>query len=454
MKNKLSILFILILIPFIVACGSNDKSNTSGGDDDVVELRFMYWADTIGDKTIQKMVDKFNEENPGIRVITENVPDEYETRLVTLMGAGNLPDIGFVPEGLVLDWGIDGHLLELSEYEDEFPELAEQIPGTYLYFDEGKHVGNHTALEPINIYYDKDIFDEHGVDYPPTNSADAWTWDEFLETAQKLTIDRNGNNALSPDFDPKNIEMYGINNTTYWAYWYPFVRNNGGDIADEEGLTYTLNSPESVDALQKLQDLIHKYHVAPTPTQQADMPESSEGLGTNRFAMVFDGYWSLNGYIDENIDVNLGVGVLPAMKEGAKTVSSSGATSIFATTEHPEEAIKFLLYHNNPEQSNMAADGVWMPIQEEYLTDEDKIDTWVNDEVHPPETKEAIIDYTLEGIYQNPGITLKNHKKMTKEMNGFMDQLWLGEGTAQELMDELEQYITPLLDGRYPKREE
>ena len=51
------------------------------------------------------------------------------------------------------------------------------------------------------IYYNKKIFDEAGVPYPPTKWTEAWTWDEFVNVAKKLTKDKNGNNALSPNFD-------------------------------------------------------------------------------------------------------------------------------------------------------------------------------------------------------------------------------------------------------------
>ena len=40
----------------------------------------------------------------------------------------------------------------------------------------------------INIYYNKDILDEAGIE-PPKNIEDAWTWDEYYEICKQLTTD-------------------------------------------------------------------------------------------------------------------------------------------------------------------------------------------------------------------------------------------------------------------------
>ena len=41
-------------------------------------------------------------------------------------------------------------------------------------------------FSPLAVYYNKKLFDAAGVAYP----KDGWTWDEFLDTAQKLTKTR------------------------------------------------------------------------------------------------------------------------------------------------------------------------------------------------------------------------------------------------------------------------
>ena len=90
---------------------------------------------------------------------------------------------------------------------------------------DGKIAAFHTANETSVLFYRKDSFDEAGLEYPPATAQDAWTWDEFVEVAKKLTKDKNGNDATSPDFDPNNVDTFGINFSNYFAFY-----SNGGSL--------------------------------------------------------------------------------------------------------------------------------------------------------------------------------------------------------------------------------
>ena len=81
------------------------------------------------------------------------------------------------------------------------------------------------------LYYNKSLFDEAGVDYPPSKAAEAWTWDEFVAAARQLTVDRNGNNAASDAFDPEQIDVFGISFPTWWGGYLPMIYSNGGQLA-------------------------------------------------------------------------------------------------------------------------------------------------------------------------------------------------------------------------------
>ena len=76
-------------------------------------------------------------------------------------------------------------------------------------FSEGGTLyGLPSGTQTMVMYYNKDIFDEKGVEYP----KEGWTWDEFLETAEKLTYEENG----------KTVYGYGLSSsyfqlTPWWA---------------------------------------------------------------------------------------------------------------------------------------------------------------------------------------------------------------------------------------------
>ena len=62
------------------------------------------------------------------------------------------------------------------------------------------------------------MFDEAGLEYPPQEYGTPyvldgeeveWNFDTLREVAKRLTVDINGNDATSADFDPEQIEQYG-----------------------------------------------------------------------------------------------------------------------------------------------------------------------------------------------------------------------------------------------------
>lgn len=443
-KWIISICFMLI-VGALGAC-SKDSSSSNG---DQVTLKFTYFGSAFEKQAMEKMIESFEDEHPNIKIDGQHIPDaEYNTKLNTLMAGEDLPDIAYLNEGLALPWAVEGHVLDMTPYMEEFPQLGERLPQTYYYFDEGKTIGTNTAAEIINLYYNKELLEESGVELPPTKASEAWSWEEFLETAQKLTLDNQGRNALDPDFDEKNIVQFGADIPRSWLYWFGFLKGNGADIVNEDGTEYVMNSPEAVEVFQNLQDLMHKYHVAPTPTESANMPATSVKLQTKKVAMAVTGQWSILDFSESQL--NFGIGVLPKFKE-SKTTILGAPTVIFSNTKHPKEAIQFYLFHNDPEKVDLFRKGLWMPLDEKYYTDEEYTNKWVDENVHTSDYKEAVVDYTLEHAVPGPAYRIKNWQEISTTISAELDPLWLGTKSAKEVLDELEGKVQPLLQGKYPE---
>src|SRR5690606_2068216 len=104
------------------------------------------------------------------------------------------------------------------------------------------------------LWINTDAFERAGVDpdmEPPT------TYEGWVELFQQLTLDVNGNNAASPDFDPENVAQWGFA-VGEWPFvnWYSVLHQHGGSMLSEDGTTATVNSPESILALQQFVDLV------------------------------------------------------------------------------------------------------------------------------------------------------------------------------------------------------
>lgn len=414
-----------------------------------ITLRFMFWGSVFEKQAIEAMARKFEAENPGIKIKTEHVPNDYGTKMNTLIAAGQEPDIAYMGFGDALPLAQKGKLLDLTSYAKQNPELGQRIPELYGYFAPGKTIGTSTAGESMQLFYNKQMFKDVGVAPPPVTAANAWNWDQFVGVAKKLTLDRSGKNASQAGFDPKNIKQYGVSFGTWWAVWLPLLASNGAAITDASGTKYAMNSPEAVEVFQKLQDLIYKDHVAPTPTQMATFPITAQQLQTKRVAMVIDGQWSLLDMAASK--VNFGMGVLPKFKT-PKTAILGAGTVIFASTKNKEAALKFYLFHNDPGKVDLFKQGLWMPLQKKYYTDPALIKSWTQNDVHPPEFKTAVIDYVMQNAIKQPDASLKNWAKLDPAITSGLDPLWQGKQSAKATLDALAPKVQPLLQGLWPSK--
>ena len=64
-------------------------------------------------------------------------------------------------------------------------------------------------------------------------------------------------------------------------------------MASDDSQKLLLNQPAAVEALQKTQDLVYRYHMAPTSSTLQSMPSASFMLQTGKVAMDITGYWKI-----------------------------------------------------------------------------------------------------------------------------------------------------------------
>lgn len=433
------------------AASNNGTGNeTANGNEasaaDPVELTFSFWGSNFEKQAIEKMIKSFNESHPKIHVTPMHVPGDYETKINTLMAAGKTPDVGYLDTPLALKWGKDGKVLNFTPYLTEFPELEDRIETSKLYSDDKTYIGTTIAVDAYNLVYNKDLFKEAGVDLPPSKAENAWTWDEFLKIAQQLTKDKNGKHPNEAGFDDKNIVQYGFDFDGGFGGWYPYLASNGADITNADGTQYTLDSPESVEVFQNLQDLIYKYHVAPSPTAKANFPNLVTQLQTKKVALVHAGDWVLLDLASSKL--NYGIAVLPKYKEPKTLFFGSGAV-VFADTKRPKEALEFYAYYNDPAQVDLYKVGLWMPIQKKYYTDPELVKSWIDNEYHTPEFKEAAVDYLINNGVPSPNLSLKNFLAIQNVINPAIDQIWTNKKPAKDVLEELKAKVQPLLQGKY-----
>lgn len=416
------------------------------------ELVFTYWGSPQEQEAVAQMTEGFNEEHPDINVQPQYVAnDGYDEKMTTMQAGGDPPDIAYMSADMAFQWALDGVTLDLRPWVEEDPETPTLLDNTIYRYDNGSKVlSTSLAISNTLMYYNKPLFEEAEVDAPPTDAANAWTWDEFVDVAKRLTRDRDGRNANDPDFDPENIDVYGVSaNLEFPPVHMPLIWSNGGDYASNDATEFGLNTPEAVEVFQKLQDLIYVHHVAPTPSTVDSLPATDVLMQTRKLAMDINGMWKVLDY-SQIEGLEWGMGVLPVF--GEPHTSRFGIPLVIsAACQFPDQAYEFYRWRYSPERIDLYARGLWMPIQSSYYTEEDKISQWITPDVYPEEARQVLVDYTLNyATRQMPEYYVKNLAAISNEaVNPALSSIAANEGTAQELLDQAAETAQPLMQGSY-----
>lgn len=323
-----------------------------------VQIRWFCCLGT-GDNPAQvdaenKVVADFNASHPNIELVMEIV--KYEAArdaLSTEIASGNPPD--FVgPVGVNGAEAYHGQWLDLAEliktHNYDLSQFDEGAVNFYKVGGEGQ-IGLPFAIYPSVVFYQREMFDEAGLNYPPhkygekykwPDGAEAeWNYDTLRQVAMKLTIDKNGNDATHPDFDPKNIVQYGYEPT------YQDLRAIGsyfgaGTMVAPDGKTVQI-PPEWVDAWKWLYNGMWQDHFIPTETViQADEFGQGNPFNSGRIAITLTHQWYTCCLMDAGN--NWDVGVVPSHKGKVTANFNADTFRILKSTKHPAETFEVVSY--------------------------------------------------------------------------------------------------------------
>lgn len=443
MRRLTALVLSLVLVLALAACGQSGTSastnpiSSQSSSTEKVPITYSFWGTPDEAATVQTVIDTFNASQDRIEVNVMPIPhEEYVTKLNTMATANQLPDCGIMSEAGVLQFAESGLLADISNmYGKNDSKPLDCL--TFRY--QGAPVAYSAANEVLVLYYNKDMFDKAGVPYPPADAADAWTWDEFVNTAKLLTLDAKGNNATSPNFDPKNIVQYGclVDNLTWqlevWAL------SNGSGFYNEDGSKVIINDPAAAEAIQKVADLYLKDHVAPLSTGTTD-DGMQRSLVAGTCAMATGGTWNvgtcLNTARDEGL--NYGVGVLPYMKNKV-TICTGGPNVVFSQSKHQAEAMEFIKWYMQEENSwDLIKSGIWMPILKKWYTDEAETHKWVDNPNFPDyaQYKTAVVDYAMNNAKSTSWYYVNNTTDFNTMLQSLLGPVWTGEKTAAQVLND------------------
>jgi len=311
-----------------------------------VEIEYWQYFFEARITAMDTLIDNFQKANPDITVKMTHFPyADYRTKVAAAIPAGEGPDVVQLFYGWLNDY-VEAKLIQPlpadrfppAKIEEEFfPMVSAMRRGdTYMALP--------TAVRSLALFYNKRLFDDAGIENPPT------THDELIEIAKKLTQkDAAG-----------NITTVGITTgmTAQDHHWVREVltRQFGGEpyLDDYTKVNYTDDASQK--AFQYYVDLESVHEV--TKAGFMDQPQAAFKAG--RAGMHIDGSFRI-GALDKTRGLKWGVTELPASNDGIKSNYSSywvNAVTTKATDEKYEAALKFMEYITSDEAMQIWLDTV------------------------------------------------------------------------------------------------
>jgi ABC-type glycerol-3-phosphate transport system substrate-binding protein len=320
MKSKLKGFITLLLALLVSTSVAQDAPEPIVNELGTGGTQISFWNGLSGSDgvTLNDMLTQFVTENTDVSVRTEIIDwNTLYPKIQAAFVAGEPPDVFVVHASEVEQFYSYGMLKDLSYLYDTnggtLPTADFAQPGFDGILVDGVPYGVMLDNHGRGTWANVGLFEAAGVEVAIPNN-----YDDTVAMLQKLTLDANGNNAASPDFDSENIVQWGTSMEWMYVDFLSYLWQHGGATVSEDGTTATINSEEAKMALQKMHDLIYKYHVSPAPAG-FDAWQSWAG-GT--VAIVPTGTWFRN-FAEDQTDIT--GQALPFFQFGAQPATWFGA---------------------------------------------------------------------------------------------------------------------------------
>ena len=316
-------------------------------------VSFMVFGDPAELAAYESLVAAYEARYPASEIELIHIPGQgdYRQRLAADFAAGTPSDVVLINYRRYASLAARGALEPLGPYltrsnmiqpSDFYPEAIEPFRW------EGELMCIPQNLSSLVVYYSQAAFDQAGLAYP----SDDWTWDEFLQTAQALTEDSDGDGQS---------DRFGVGVEASLLRVAPFIWQAGGDLVDDPAhpTRLALDTAEARRALQWFADLQVTHRVAPGRVEEE--AESSEDRFLNgRLAMFLNSrrgvptYREVQGFVWD-------VAALPQDRKRAGILHSD-AYCMPASASNQDAIWRFIEFANSAEgQAIVAASGRTVP---------------------------------------------------------------------------------------------
>lgn len=406
--------------PTSVATEATEATEVTQQPEPVTLTYYTFSAAPDHLQDLDEMIKIFEEQHQGIQIKVETAAfADYFTKLQTLVAGGTTPDVFELNYENFVTYAAKDLLLDLNpliKADTTFDSSIFYPRALEAFKYQDMQLGLPASFSDVVLFYNKDLFDQAGVSYP---SAD-WTWDDAIEAATKLTDPEKG--------------VWGLYSPIQFWEFYKKATQNNCSFFNEERTEVTINSPECVQALQTMVDIVNKYKVMPTDAEMGGVSDA-DLFKQGKLAMFVSGIWMFTTFQDAPFQWD--IQIEPGMATKAVHFFANGV-SVSATTNHPQEAWEWAkFFTSSPEVAKIRVKSNWeLPA----LNNPDYFSEYLMQ--RPPENRQVVFD-SLEYAVVPPVIEKQN--EMTDIVNSLLEQVKLGQITPQEALDQAKVQIEALI---------
>lgn len=300
---------------------------------DPVELRFMWYDDGEESAIIREQLDRFEAENPDIKVVMDIVA--YKTILEQLpiqVEAGKGPDFSRLTNMAVMACNyldLRPHLKDAQYFEDNFPPASLQV---FRCEDDTSALhGFPMQFTVTGPYINRTLFEQAGIEVP-SDVKENVSWEEWTEVSKKvaeatetpyaIAIDRSGHRVAGP------------------------ALSTGASFFDADG-NWTIDS----EGFRSFAEIIKGWHDAGITPKEVwlgsgdSYAQAGDYFINAELVMYMSGSWNIGRFTKDIGDAfDWDVVPNPAGPGGSTGLPGGASIAAFKSTEHPEEVARVMAY--------------------------------------------------------------------------------------------------------------
>lgn len=351
-----------VIMGLLAGCVPTEKKNVSEAQQKSIELRFSWWGSQGRHDRTLKLIDKFQQLHPNIKIKPEYTSfDGYWEKLSTQVAANNAPDVMQMSILYIKEYSERGVLGDFSPYLDKelhIDDLNKDVlknQGTINNKLTGLPVSDNASV----MIYNKEMYKQAGIEPPKMDM----TWKEYFDKAREIKS-KLGDNVFG-SFDMS---------TSLEAFMY-YCFSVGDTLYKNNRLGY---NEQTMKNWLKMWDDVRKEGIVPPATLTASfLPLSNADPNKDalmkgvvpiigpQFTATFPAYENV---MKDKIDMV----AYPKDKQTGSVLETAMFLSASAKSKYPKEAAIFIdFFLNSKEAADILETDRGLPENKkmlEYLT--------------------------------------------------------------------------------------